>query len=231
MWIDAIWRYPGKSMAGERLDSAELGELGVAGDRLAYVIDERGETISARTRPRLLGLAGAIDDDGEPTVDGHRWDAAGAAELVRQAAGPGARLIRARSSERFDILPLLVATDGAVREAGYDLRRFRPNIVIGGVEGLAERQWERRFLRAGEAVIGLATLRERCIVTTFDPDTGEQDVDVLRSINQRFDGTLALNAWVAQAGRVSVGDTVEILDSFAGAPKPLFGRFVQPRSR
>jgi MOSC domain-containing protein len=228
MWIEAIWRYPVKSMAGERRDAAELGRLGVPGDRVAYVVDERGETVSARTRPRLLGLSGGVGDDGAPTVNGDPWDAPAVAELVRQAAGPRARLVRAQSSERFDILPLLVATDGAVEEAGLDVRRLRPNIVIGGVEGLAEREWEGRFLRVGDAVIGLATLRGRCIVTTYDPDTGEQDVDVLRDIARRFGGSLALNAWVAQPGRVRVGDTVQLLDSFAGGHEPLLGRFVEP---
>jgi uncharacterized protein YcbX len=227
MWIEAIWRYPVKSMVGERLDAAELGRLGVPADRVAYVIDERGDTVSARTRPRLLGLSGGVDDSGAPTVNGDPSDAPAVADLVQQAAGPGARLVRARSSERFDILPLLVATDGAVQEAGLDVRRLRPNIVIGGVEGLAEREWEGRFLRAGDAVIGLATLRGRCIVTTYDPDTGDQDVDVLRDIRRRFGGSLALNAWVAQPGRVRVGDTVQLLDSFAGGHEPLLGRFVE----
>jgi uncharacterized protein YcbX len=227
MWIEAIWRYPVKSMRGERLGEAELGPLGIPGDRVAYVVDERGETISARTRPGLLGLSGGLRDGGAPTVDGHSWDTDAGATLVRQAAGSGARLVLARSSERFDILPLLVATDGAVQAADIDVRRLRPNIIIGGVEGLAEREWEGRFLRAGEAMIGLATLRGRCIVTTYDPDTGEQDVDVLRAINRRFGGSLALNAWVAHPGRIHVGDPVHLLDSFPSADEPLFGRFVE----
>jgi uncharacterized protein YcbX len=228
MWIDAIWRYPVKSMRGEHLDAAEFGPLGIPGDRVAYVVDEHGETVSARTRPALLGLSGGLRNDGAPTVDGHPWDTDTAAALVRQAADSGARLVRARSSERFDILPLLVATDGAVQAAGVDVRRLRPNIVIGGVEGLAEREWEGRFIHAGDAVIGLATLRGRCIVTTYDPDTGEQDIDVLLSINRRFGGSLALNAWVAQPGRIRVGDPVHLLDSFADPDVPLFGRFVEP---
>jgi uncharacterized protein YcbX len=227
MWIDAIWRYPVKSMRGEQLDAVQLGPLGVPGDRVAYVVDERGETVSARTRPALLRLSGRLRNGGSPTVNGQLWDTDAAAALVRQAAGSDARLVRARSSERFDILPLLVATDGAVEAAGVDVRRLRPNIVIGGVEGLAEREWEGRFIRAGDAVIGLATLRGRCIVTTYDPDTGEQDVDVLRSINRRFGGSLALNAWVAQPGRIRVSDPVHLLDSFADADVPLVGRFVE----
>jgi len=210
MWLEAIWRYPVKSMAGERLEEASLGELGVPGDRVAYVVDGSGETVSARTRPRLLGLRGT-----DVT-----------AELLRAAAGPDARLVRAAGHERFDILPLLVATDGAVRTAGLDVRRLRPNLVIGGVDGLAETGWEGRYLRIGDAVVGLATRRGRCIVTTYDPDTLEQDVEVLRGIRRRFEGALALNAWTAAAGTVRVGDRVELLDSFEAALVPGWGRFV-----
>src|SRR5262245_9355153 len=105
MWLDAIWRYPVKSMAGERLRAAQLGPLGVSADRVAYVADARGETLSARTRPDLLALRGGLTDDGEPTVNGLAWDGGPAAELVRDAAGPTARLVRAESYERFDILP------------------------------------------------------------------------------------------------------------------------------
>jgi MOSC domain-containing protein len=150
MWLEAIWHYPVKSMGGERLASAQLGRLGVPGDRMIYVVDERGKTVSARTRASLLGLRGAADAGGMPRVDGERWDSPEAGRLVRAAAGGGARLVPASSFERFDILPLLVITDGAVHEAGLDVRRLRPNLVIGGVEGLAERKWEGRFL--GSAV-------------------------------------------------------------------------------
>ena len=102
--------------------------------------------------------------------------------------------------ERFDILPLLVATDGAIAAFGRDGRRLRPNIVIGGVQGLAERHWEARGLIIGPAAVYLDSLRERCIMTTYDPDTLEQDVEVLRDIRRRFDGRLALNTAVLTAG-------------------------------
>jgi MOSC domain-containing protein len=224
--LEAIWRYPIKSIAGERLESAALGPFGVPGDRTAYVIDERGEIVSARTRHGLLGLQGGVNGRGDPTVDGHAWDTSDAQASVDAAAGRGAHLVRADSFERFDVLPLLVATDGAVREAGIDLRRLRPNLVIGGVEGLAERTWEGRFLRIGDAVIGLATLRERCIVTTYEPDTLEQDVGVLLDLRRRFAGSLALNAWTARSATVRVGDAVELLDEYDAPELPGLGRFV-----
>jgi uncharacterized protein YcbX len=226
MWVETIRRYPVKSMAGQALDRARLGELGVPGDRAAYVVDAHGETLSARTRSGLLGLQGGLAADGTPTVDGHPWDDPRAAARVHVAAGPDARLALADSYERFDILPLLVVTTGAVEEAGIDVRRLRPNLVIGGVEGLAEREWEGRFLRVGRAIVHLANLRDRCIVTTYDPETLDQDVRVLVDIRRRFGGSLGLNAWVARAGHVNVGDSVELVNPPTSEAAPGWGRFV-----
>ncbi len=104
-------------------------------------------------------------------------------------------------------------------------RRLRPNLVIAGVEGLAERGWEGRLLAAGDAVIALADLRGRCIITTWDPDPLTQDVDVLRRIRAQFDGTMALNAWAARTGDVSVGDEVVLLDQPVELARPAIGRF------
>lgn len=218
MHLAEIWRYPVKSMAGERLQEARLGRDGVEGDRLVQVrlgdMDSAdGERIvTARSRPRLLGHRAALGPDGEPLVDGRPWRDAGVAADVASAAGTGARLERSADLQlRYDILPLLVATDGAIDSLALDRRRFRPNLLIGGVEGLAERSWEGRRLRIGEAVVALADLRGRCVMTTFDPDTLEQDPKVLRTIVQRLGGVLGLNAEVARAGVVRVGDPVELL--------------------
>jgi uncharacterized protein YcbX len=225
MWIAELWRYPVKSMAGERLDTARLGLDGIPGDRGIVVLDGEGDIVSARTAPRLLQHHATLVD-GEVLVDGLPWDSPEVATLVRAAAGEDATLVEATSPLRFDILPLLVATDGAITSFGHDRRRLRPNIVIGGVEGLAERGWEYSAFRAGEAVIAMATLRGRCIVTTYDPDSGEQDVDVLRGIRARFGGTLALNAWAGVPGTVAVGDAVEPLEARIELARPASGRFV-----
>jgi uncharacterized protein YcbX len=136
-------------------------------------------------------------------------------------------LVRARGGERFDILPLSVATDGAVEALGTDRRRLRPNLLIGGVEGLAEREWEHRFLRIGEAVIGLAYLRQRCIMTTWDPDTGEQDLGVFRRIANEFGGSMALDAWVVVGGQIKTGDPVELADDIEAGPPLITGRFIR----
>lgn len=211
MWLAQIWRYPVKSMGGEALQTARLGVDGIAGDRLVHVEDARGRLVTSRSRPRLLLHRGRLGSDGAALVDGRSWSSSEVAADVEKAAGPGARLVAYDDGlARFDVLPLLVATDGAIAAFGYDGRRLRPNLVIGGVSGLAERAWEGRTLRIGQTLIRAVDLRQRCIMTTFDPDTAEQDVEVLKSIHRRFDGELALNCRVIQSGMLHVGEVVEL---------------------
>jgi len=211
MWVQEIWRYPVKSMAGETLPSVGLTEQGITGDRIVQVWSPGGQIVTARTKPALLGQRSTLGPDGEPEVDGRPWHSAEVALDVEAAAGKGARLIRNDSNDRFDILPLLVATDGMLTAVGYDRRRFRPNLVIGGVPGLAERKWEGGSLRIGNVVIGIEDLRTRCIMTTFDPDTQQQDLRVLRRVQQEFAGRLGLNCYVVAPGHLAVGDPFEFV--------------------
>jgi uncharacterized protein YcbX len=211
MRVAELWRYPVKSMAGELLSEAELRADGIAGDRLVHVEDERARVLTARNHPRLLGLRASLGPDGTALVNGVPWDAAETAAGVRRAAGPGARLVRHEGVERFDVLPLLVATDGAVRALGVDRRRLRPNILIADVDGLAERAWPGSRLAIGDAVIAVEKLRARCVMTTYDPDTQVQDLAVLKRIVTDFGGRIALDCAVVQGGRLVVGAPVTLL--------------------
>ena len=209
LFVEQLWRYPIKTLAGERLERAEITANGIPGDRIVHVRGPEGVRTSRRQH-RLLGLHGTLDPSGRPLVDGHTWDSPEALALVREAAGDDAELAAFGGLERFDILPLLVATDGAVAAFGRDVRRLRPNIVIGGVEGLAERTWEGAELLIGDVVIWLDSLRTRCPMTTVDPDTLERDPEVLKDIGRRFRGRIALNADVIRPGAIGVGDRVEV---------------------
>ena len=211
MRVAELWRYPVKSLAGERLERAELTVDGIAGDRVVHVRDARGRVITARTQPKLLGLSATLGPDGEPRIGGRPWASGESAAAVHEAAGPDARLVRYDGRERFDVLPLLVASDGAIAALGVDGRRLRPNIVVEGVEGLAERAWPGRRLRIGDALIAVEKLRGRCVMTTFDPDTQAQDLSVLKRIVAEFGGRMALDCDVIEGGTLWVGDRVELV--------------------
>jgi uncharacterized protein YcbX len=199
-------------MRGERLTAAALRKSGIQGDRNIVVVSEAGgRVITARTHPGLLGLQASVSAEGMTLIEGHPWNSPQALALIRKAAGEAVRLVDAgEDTERFDVLPLLVATDGAIRELGMDLRRLRPNVVIGGVQGQAERAWPGSALRSGQVVIDVAQLRMRCVMTTFDPDTLQQDLGILRKIVKQANGKLALDCAVANPGILHEGDPVTL---------------------
>ncbi len=208
--VGALWRYPVKTLAGERLDTAEITTDGIVGDRIVHVRGPEGVRTSRRHH-NLLGLHATLGPDGEPLVEGRPWTAPEIGDRIRVAAGADAVLARYDGGERFDVLPLLVATDGAIASFGRDVRRLRPNIVINGVDGMDEISWPGAQLHIGDIVIALDSRRGRCPMTTVDPDTLAIDRTVLKDIVTRFDGKLALNAAVLTPGTIHVGDPVELV--------------------
>ena len=211
MYIEEIWRYPVKSMAGEQLRTARLTTSGIEGDRIIQVYNKHGHAATARSFPDLLGFKASLDPGGSPLVNGKPWTDPGVLDAVRKIVGAEARLVRDESLDRFDVLPLLVGTDGAIAEFGRDRRRLRPNIVVGGVTGLAEREWEGGKLLIGDVAIGIHDLRARCVMTTFDPDTLAHDPKVMRDIVKRFGGKLALNCEVVKGGEIRLNDEVTVV--------------------
>ena len=214
MHVAELWRYPVKSLRGELLQEAEVLTTGIRGDREIVVVSKsRDRIITSRTHHRLLGLQGGISSEThQATIDGIAWNSPEALALVEETVGEPVHLVHVTGTERFDVLPLLVATDGAISAFGVDRRRFRPNILIGGVEGLMERQWEGKQLRIGEVEIHVAQLRARCVMTTYDPDTLQQDRNVLFRIVKELDGTMALDCSVVTPGTIRVGDPVTLVE-------------------
>ena len=213
MWIEELWRYPVKSMAGEQLSRARLTPFGIDGDRVVQVHNAAGQIVTARTYPGLLQFRATLDARRRVLVDGRPWADPEVLRAVRAVVGPGGQLVQDESIDRFDILPLLVATDGAIAAFGRDRRRLRPNIVVGGVDGLTEREWQGGRLFVGEVEIAIDDLRGRCVMTTFDPDTGVHDPSVLRDIVKRFGGKLALNCAVAKGGESHVKQEVRFVSA------------------
>lgn len=210
LYVAGLWRYPVKTLAGERLPMTTLTTDGLPFDRIVQVHGPEGVRTSRR-HYQLLGLRGTLGAEGRPLINGHPWDSTEALALVKRAAGDDAWLEAYGGPERFDVLPLLVATDGAVEAFGRDIRRLRPNILIGGVEGMDETHWPGAELHIAKASIRLDSLRGRCPMTTVDPETLARDPEVLRDIGRRFGGRLALNADVVQAGDIRVGDPVTLV--------------------
>jgi hypothetical protein len=60
-------------------------------------------------------------------------------------------------------------------------------------------------------VINIDSLRARCVMTTYDPDTLQHDSTVLKDIVNRFGGELALNCAVEKGGLMELNQLVELL--------------------
>jgi uncharacterized protein len=210
MLVAELWRYPIKTLAGERMTTADVTADGVFGDRLVQVRGPEGLRTSRRHH-RLLGLHATLGTNGDPLVDGLPWTSPEVAARVRDAAGDDAFLLADDGPGRFDVLPLLVASDGAIAAFGRDVRRLRPNIVISGVEAMTETRWPGHELHIGEVIIAIDSRRGRCPMTTVDPDTLDVDREVLKDIIRRFDGKLALNANVVKGGTIRIGDVAVLV--------------------
>jgi MOSC domain-containing protein len=225
-----LMRFPVKSLGGERLRRGFFGPFGLIGDRRHAVADGRGEALSARRAPALLGYrARAADrESGEgaevETPRGRRlsWDDP---ELARELSAALGRPVRLEHSPLgvFDAAPVHLVSDaslGAVEgwlEDEIDRRRFRPNLVVETAEGrpFAEDAWVGRRLAVGDAlVLEVVSPTERCVVTTIDPDTGERDKRVLAALARERDNLFGVYARVASPGWAAVGDEVRL----AGPP-------------
>src|ERR1700761_3332715 len=94
MHIQEIWRYPVKSMRGERVREARLSKNGISGDRNIIVVSQPEDRIvTARTHPRLLGLQASVSPEGVPLINGYPWDSRKALTLTQEAAGEPVRLV------------------------------------------------------------------------------------------------------------------------------------------
>ncbi|MGP3534782.1 MOSC domain-containing protein [Microbacterium sp. RD1] len=106
----------------------------------------------------------------------------------------------------------VAAVDGAV-EAPVDDRRFRSNIVVSGTAPWEELAWTGR-IRIGEVAFEVQNPIGRCAAILANPDTGERDARLLRTLTAHFDqaaptfGVLLLPA--DGPGRIRVGDTVSV---------------------
>ena len=99
-----------------------------------------------------------------------------------------------------------VSIIGAETVGTWDMRRFRPNVVI---DGTGEDEWVGRQLQLGDAVVDVVKQFDRCVMTTRrQPGGVERDIDVLRTINRERANNLGVGALVVTPGAVRVGDAI-----------------------
>ena len=233
--VEAIFRYPVKSMAGERLEAAQLGWHGIEGDRrLAFRrLDDRSgfPWLSASKLPALVLFAPQRSEDGTEgdghlpthvrTPDGRDMPVFGedlAAEVGRRYGAP-VQMMQLKHGIFDDASISVIASDTVCeisRLAGVlpDVRRFRPNIVVRAVRPVAfqEDEWVGGVLSFGEgddAPAIAVTMRDlRCSMVNLDPDSATPAPEVMKAVVRANQNNAGIYGTVSRIGRLAVGQTI-----------------------
>ena len=216
--VTDVWRYPVKSMGGERLDACLITDRGLEGDRRWALVDgvanRAGKLLSIRQDERLMTYRARLSDHGVDVItpDGElrRLDDQLVAALAEQTARP--LTLRDLAGANFDDSPVLVVNLASLAafglEAGVpiDRRRFRANLYLDGLEPEEELLWLGRRVRAGDAELEVIKRCDRCVVITRDPDTTTASPELLRILTDTHETCMGLYCGVVRPGRVAVGD-------------------------
>jgi uncharacterized protein YcbX len=236
--VEAIFRYPVKSMGGEALEAANLGWHGLEGDRrLAFrrMADRSGMPwLTASKLPDLVLFApqrreGDACEDGAQgdlpthvcTPDGQEMPVFAeelAAEVGRRYGTP-VQMMQLRHGI-FDEASISVIASDTVREIGrlagrsLDVRRFRPNVLVRLLRSapFQEDEWVGGVLSFGEGddapAITITMRDERCSMVNLDPDSASSAPEVLKAVVRANQNTAGIYGTVTRIGRLAVGQTI-----------------------
>jgi uncharacterized protein YcbX len=228
--VEALFRYPVKSMGGEAVRTAELGWHGLDGDRRVGLrrIDDRSgfPWLTASKLPELIlftpvrKTAEALPThvrtpEGEelalfsPELD---------AELSRRHGSPleMTHLNRGIFDEASVSLITTATVDRISDLVGHraDVRRFRPNILISCLRSdpFEEDAWVGGLLSFGEgdqaATIGITNRDERCSMVNYDPDSGRAAPEILKAVVRERDNKAGVYGTVIRRGNLAVGQPI-----------------------
>jgi uncharacterized protein len=233
--VEAIFRYPVKSMGGERLEKANLGWYGLDGDRrMAFRrMDDRSGMpwLTASELPDLLRFTPQRRKDGVQgdvllpkhirTPDGEELPVFGedlATEVARRYGAP-VQMMQLRHGI-FDEASISVIASETVREIGrlaertLDVRRFRPNVLVRLLRSapFQEDEWVGGVLSFGEGddapAIAVTMRDERCSMVNLDPDSASPAPEVMKAVLRAHQNTAGIYGAVTRTGRLSVGQTI-----------------------
>jgi len=235
--IEAIFRYPVKSMRGESLEAATLGWHGIEGDRrLAFRrLDDRSgfPWLTATKVPELVLFAPQRNEDAQEadlpthvrTPDGEVLAVFGeelATEVGRRQRAP-VEMMHVRQGI-FDEASISVISIDTVNEIGrlvgqsLDVRRFRPNVVVRAVRPVPfqEDEWVGGVLSFGEGpdtpAVTVMMRDERCSMVNLDPDSPSRAPEVLKAVVRAHQNTAGVYTTVTRVGRLAVGQHIFLHD-------------------
>jgi uncharacterized protein len=231
--VTELWRYPVKSLQGERVDEVEVTDVGLRGDRAWGLRDlGTGLHLTARREPQLLFASARLDGDdvvvtlpdGSVAADDDALSAwLGRPVQLVPAGGDGHATYEIALSIDDEANAEWVTWDGPtgsfhdstrarvslVTESSFrswDRRRFRMNVIL---DGAGEEELVGGRIRIGSVEIDVRKEIDRCVMTTRPQPGGiERDLSVLKAINAERGGNLGIGGLVVQPGRLAVGDEV-----------------------
>ncbi len=229
--VAAVWRYPVKSMLGEDLAEAPLGEHGIVGDRAYAVVDPAtGKTVTARKWRRLLELRAAYPEPPSlggdlPPVhvafpDGSVVDLSDPSASSKLSAfleadlrvAPPGSFPQAAQHDGGDLLIISTATldllQDRYRQGRFDARRFRPNLLVESP--VRETEWQGATLAIGDAAISIGGMCPRCVMTTLPQTDLPDDPRILESVKTHVAGRVGAYGHVVRTGTIRRGDAVEV---------------------
>lgn len=225
--VAELWRYPVKSLGGERLDATSIGEHGIPGDRAYGILDvATGKVLTARREPGMLfATASWRDGEVEIVMDG---EVLATDDDLSEWLGRPVRLVRAGSEGGVYENPMdfeqesdWVSWQGPGQAwhdstrsrvslvsrstlGDWDLRRFRANVLLEDGDG--EDALVGHEVQLGTTTLDVKKQIDRCVMVTRPQPGLPADLDVLRTIHRERGGFLAVGALVVEPGHVAVGD-------------------------
>ncbi|MGZ3584240.1 MAG: MOSC domain-containing protein [Ktedonobacterales bacterium] len=228
--VRELWRYPVKSMRGERCERLWLDQRGVIGDRLYAVRDEAGKFGSGKTTRRFRRIDGlfrfrAVYEGEVPLLtfpDGTalRGDDPAIHAVLSAQLGMPVTLSREAEISHFDAGPLHLLTTASMRTVGESLpecaldgRRFRPNILVETEgRGFPEDAWQGQNIAVGAEVrLRVAGRTERCVMVGLAQDELPNDSRILREVARVNAACLGVYADVLTPGAIRIGDRIRLV--------------------
>jgi uncharacterized protein len=238
-----LWRYPVKSLQGQRLEMAEIGPEGIEGDRQWALFDvDTGFGLTARRVPALLFASARLCADGGVEIvlpDGTATDDDATISdwlgrrVSLRAAGDAPERPRYESPD--DDVAESAATTARWHDwqgapgAFHDNADGRVSLVSTGslgdwdrrrfrsnllLDGAGERDLSGVTVQVGDVLLDVRDPIPRCVMVTRPQPGGiERDTSVLKRIHRELDGELAMGAVVRRAGTVRVGDELVPADA------------------
>jgi uncharacterized protein YcbX len=224
MRVDQLWRYPVKSVGGEPLTTATVAALGIDGDRLIAVHDERDEVTWAGAIPALMQVRAVTVGGGAAQLilpDGGRFpgDAPDADSRLSAAVQAKVALAPHRPANPDAALHVittasLASLGAALPDTPVDATRFRPNLVLDGDlgAGYPELGWIGRRMAIGSLRLRFTEACDRCVMITKETPTVPHDRAVLRWVARELGNAFGVYAAVEAPGEIHVGDDARWLD-------------------